>query len=212
MGFDINCGVRLCALNLELNDLKDMKKLGRRLKGRIPAGLLERRVELTSTQMESILSEGAKAAVELGLGHEGDLSSMESNGLLEGQQRTLSERALKRGELALGTLGSGNHFLELQVVDQILDPEAAKAFGLRKGQVTAMIHTGSRGLGHQVCSDHVDALERHTRKVQPVGMQKSGTSHCPIGSWPRPLPFQGGQAYFKRCRRLEITHLQIVVH
>ena len=89
---------------------------------------------------------------------------MESNGLLEGQQRTLSERALKRGELALGTLGSGNHFLELQVVDQILDPEAAKAFGLRKGQVTAMIHTGSRGLGHQVCSDHVDTLERHYKK------------------------------------------------
>ena len=105
VGFDINCGVRLCALNLELNDLKDMKKLGRRLKGRIPAGPSGKGgVELTSTQMESILSEGAKAAVELGLGHEGDLASMESNGLLEGQQRTLSERALKRGELALGTL------------------------------------------------------------------------------------------------------------
>ena len=126
VGFDINCGVRLCALNLELNDLKDMKKLGRRLKGRFLQALLEKEgVELTSTQMESILSEGAKAAVELGLGHEGDLSSMESNGLLEGQQRTLSERALKRGELALGTLWLRQPFLELQVVDQILDPEAA---------------------------------------------------------------------------------------
>ena len=130
---------------------------------------------------------------------------MESNGLLEGQQRTLSERALKRGELALGTLGSGNHFLELQVVDQILDPEAAKAFGLRKGQVTAMIHTGLVDWGTK-CAQITSMLwSGITRKVQPVGMQKSGTSHCPIGSWPRPLSIpRRGKPTLKRYRRLEI--------
>jgi tRNA-splicing ligase RtcB len=165
VGFDINCGVRLCALDLEQKDLKDMKKLGRRLKGRIPAGPSGKGgVELSEVQMDAILSEGAKAAVEFGLGHDVDLDSMESNGLLEGQERGLSTRAMKRGEFSLGTLGSGNHFLELQVVDEIMDSEAARAFGLRPGQVTAMIHTGSRGLGHQVCSDHVDSLERNYRK------------------------------------------------
>ena len=199
VGFDINCGVRLCALNLELNDLKDMKKLGRRLKGRIPAGPSGKGgVELTSTQMESILSEGAKAAVELGLGHEGDLDSMESNGLLEGQQRTLSERAMKRGALALGTLGSGNHFLELQVVDKILDPDAAKAFGLRKGQVTAMIHTGSRGLGHQVCSDHVDALERQYKQTASGWHAEKWDITLPDRQLAAaPFHSKEGQAYFE---------------
>ena len=161
VGFDINCGVRLCALDLELSDLKDMKKLGRRLKGRIPAGPSGKGgVEVNRNQIDSLLSEGAKAAAELGLGYDSDLHSIESNGFLNGNQNRISERAIRRGELALGTLGSGNHFLELQVVDSILDEEAARAFGLREGQVTAMIHSGSRGLGHQVCSDHVENLER----------------------------------------------------
>ena len=88
VGFDINCGVRLCALDLEQSDLRDMKKLGRRLKGRIPAGPSAKGgVDLSESGLESILSEGAKAAVELGLGHDGDLASMESNGLLEANQR-----------------------------------------------------------------------------------------------------------------------------
>lgn len=165
VGFDINCGVRLCTLEMEQGDLRDMKRLGRRLKGRIPAGPSGKGgVELSATQMEQILAEGAAAAADLGLGHHADLPNLESNGILEGEERGLSERALKRGSLALGTLGSGNHFLELQVVDEIHDTDAAAAYGLRLGQVTAMIHTGSRGLGHQVCSDHVDALEARYRR------------------------------------------------
>ena len=81
------------------------------------------------------------------------------------EERHNFRRAEKRGKKSLGTLGSGNHFLELQVVDTIVDEEAAKAFGIRKGQVTAMIHTGSRGLGHQVCSDHVSKIEENYSKV-----------------------------------------------
>jgi tRNA-splicing ligase RtcB len=110
--------------------------------------------------MASVLSEGAKAAIDIGWGESEDLLAIESNGLLDSSEINVGERAQKRGMKALGTLGSGNHFLELQIVDRIEDPLAAKAYGLREGQVTAMIHTGSRGLGHQVCSEHVAKIER----------------------------------------------------
>ena len=94
--------------------------------------------------------------------------SIESNGILDSKERNLSERAIKRGEKALGTLGSGNHFLELQVIDKIVDIEAAKAYGLSEGQITVMIHTGSRGLGHQVCSEHVNAIESNYKKNNDI--------------------------------------------
>ena len=199
VGFDINCGVRLCALDLQQNDLRDMKKLGRRLKGRIPAGPSAKGgVDLSESGLESILSEGAKAAVELGLGHDDDLVSMESNGLLEANQRDLSELAIKRGSLSLGTLGSGNHFLELQVVDKILDVEAAKAFGLRQGQVTAMIHTGSRGLGHQVCSDHVQGLEsRYKKTADGWHAEKWGITLPDQQLAAAPFHSKEGQSYFE---------------
>ena len=199
VGFDINCGVRLCALDLEQKDIRDMKKFGRRLKGRIPAGPSAKGgVDLSELGMESILAEGAKAAVELGLGHHEDLAAMESNGLLDGDERGLSERALKRGSLSLGTLGSGNHFLELQVVDAILDEEAARAFGLRQGQVTAMIHTGSRGLGHQVCTDHVEALEQRYKKTKNGWYAEEWDITLPDRQLASaPFHSKEGQAYFE---------------
>jgi len=199
VGFDINCGVRLCALDLEQKDIRDMKKFGRRLKGRIPAGPSAKGgVDLSELGMESILAEGAKAAVELGLGHHEDLAAMESNGLLGGDERGLSERALKRGSLSLGTLGSGNHFLELQVVDAILDEEAARAFGLRQGQVTAMIHTGSRGLGHQVCTDHVEALEQRYKKTKNGWYAEEWDITLPDRQLASaPFHSKEGQAYFE---------------
>ncbi len=164
VGFDINCGVRLCATELDVADIRDLKGLASRLAGRIPAGASGKGgVSLDANGLEAILAEGAAAAVEMGYGEARDLATIESNGLLEGDERGLSERAQKRGMKALGTLGSGNHFLELQVVDRVVDEQAAKAFGLREGQVTAMIHTGSRGLGHQVCTDHVGDIEKRYR-------------------------------------------------
>ena len=159
VGFDINCGVRLCALDIEVNDI-DAKILAGALAQKIPAGASSKGgVILDDTSMASILSEGAAAAVELGWGESQDLAAIESNGVLDSEEREIGERAMKRGMKALGTLGSGNHFLELQVVDRIEDGSAAAAYGLREGQVTAMIHTGSRGLGHQVCSEHVATIE-----------------------------------------------------
>ena len=164
VGFDINCGVRLCALDVEFKDI-NAKRLAKRLAELIPAGATSKGgVILDSTKIDHILSEGANAAIDMGWGETRDLSAIESNGKLDSYERDIGERAMKRGSKSLGTLGSGNHFLELQVVDTIVDEKAAKAFGIRKGQVTAMIHTGSRGLGHQVCSDHVSKIEQNYSK------------------------------------------------
>ena len=159
VGFDINCGVRLCAMDVQVRDI-DSKALAGMLAREIPAGASSKGgVGLDETRMDSILGNGAGAAIEMGWGEFRDLEVIESNGSLESEERSVSERAVKRGMKALGTLGSGNHFLELQVVDRVVDEGAAAAYGLREGQITAMIHTGSRGLGHQVCSEHVAAIE-----------------------------------------------------
>ena len=161
VGFDINCGVRLCALDITFNEI-DTKALARKLADSIPAGATSKGgVLLDQTGIDLVLSEGANAAVEMGWGESRDLEMIESNGILETNERNLGERAKKRGSKSMGTLGSGNHFLELQVVDRVVDERAAKAFGIREGQITAMIHTGSRGLGHQVCSDHVANIEQN---------------------------------------------------
>ncbi len=168
VGFDINCGVRLCSLDIDVREI-DVKKIALELANKIPAGATRKGgVKLSQTQLMSVLSGGAKAAVEYGWGENRDLANIESNGLLDSQESNLSERAMKRGEDALGTLGSGNHFLELQYVDKIVDKEAAKAFGLVEGRITVMIHTGSRGLGHQVCSEHVKTIESKYRKKDDI--------------------------------------------
>ncbi len=159
VGFDINCGVRLCSLGIPAKDV-DCKSLADNLATQIPSGATRKGgIALNENSLDSILAEGVVAAVELGLGESRDIGSVESRGILEAEQRNISDRARKRGSTSLGTLGSGNHFLELQVVDRVVDSKAAAAFGLFEGDLAAMIHTGSRGLGHQVCSEHVSIIE-----------------------------------------------------
>ena len=178
VGFDINCGVRLCSIDLGLEDLVHLtrkksgsgsKEFGNRLKARIPAGETGKGgFKLSPHDLESILAEGAKGAAEIGIGHDDDLSRMEMKGNLGGDANSISEIAKRRGLSALGSIGRGNHFLEIQVVDEIIDERAANVFGLEEGRLTAMIHTGSRGLGYQVCSEHVKQLEglyRHRGEV-----------------------------------------------
>ena len=151
VGFDINCGVRVLALEATIDDIPNIKKLGGRMAGRIPAGASGKGgLDIDMPQIRALTEGGAQAAVEMGIGFDEDLSSLESNGLLEVEDATLSSRALERGLRALGTLGSGNHFLELQSVEKLVDEETAKHWGLYEGQLLAMIHSGSRGLGHQV--------------------------------------------------------------
>ena len=160
VGFDINCGVRFLALEATLDDVPNLKKLAGRLAGRIPAGGSGKGgVEITAQGLKEVLQGGASAALELGYGQDDDIPALESSGCMETTNATVSQRALERGLKALGTLGSGNHFLELQSVENLVDVSTAKAWGLFEGQLVAMIHSGSRGLGHQVCTDHVRQLE-----------------------------------------------------
>jgi tRNA-splicing ligase RtcB len=168
IGFDINCGVRLLATDLSTDDLGDrVAALVDALYAAIPSGVGSHGpVSLDGRELGAVMEQGAAWAVDRDHGFGDDLARLESGGRIAGADPgAVSERARERGRRQLGTLGSGNHFLELQVVDEIHDEAAATAFGLRHGQVTVMIHTGSRGLGHQVCTDALDttgkALRRH---------------------------------------------------
>ena len=160
IGFDINCGVRLLVSNLSREELEPHKsRLADLLYREVPSGVGSERkdVRFSRKELKEILREGAGWLVQRGFGNPEDLRFIESEGRLPwANPDKVSERAFERGAPQLGTLGSGNHFLEVQYVDQIYDPEAAEALGLFPGQVTVLIHTGSRGLGHQVCQDYVE--------------------------------------------------------
>lgn len=161
VGFDINCGVRVLALDATIDDIPNIKKLAGRIAGRIPAGASGKGgLEIQMKDLDELILGGAESAAELGIGYFEDLDSLESNGKLQTDNSDISERAKQRGLRALGTLGSGNHFLELQSVETIVDSETAQHWGLYEGQLLAMIHSGSRGLGHQVCSEHSRKLEQ----------------------------------------------------
>ena len=165
VGFDINCGVRLLSTGLAADSI-DVRRIVDSLQRSVPAGATSKGgVQLSTSELDGILAGGARAATEMGLGADTDLERIESGGFMETTERDLSERALARGGKSLGTLGSGNHFLELQVVDRVVDEHAAKEFGILEGDVTVMIHSGSRGLGHQVCSDHVKEIESKYKQV-----------------------------------------------
>ena len=184
IGFDINCGVRLLRSELELADVRPMlDRLADGLFHAVPSGVgshAGRR--LSHADLEAVLRRGAGWAVASGYGSEADLAVTEEGGCLStADPGHISERARGRGANQLGTLGSGNHFLEVQVVDQVLDGEAARALGLREGQVTVMIHCGSRGLGHQVCTDHIEAMEQATRRFG-ITLPDRQLACAPLGS------------------------------
>jgi tRNA-splicing ligase RtcB len=164
VGYDINCGVRLLALPLGFAELGDRRRrLVHEISRQVPVGSGGRgaREGVAGANLERVLAEGPRALLEdLGIGSEEELELTESGGRLPGAEpRLVSPRARERGAGQLGTLGSGNHFLELQRVERVHDAAAASAFGLREGQVTILIHSGSRGLGHQVCTDFVRQMD-----------------------------------------------------
>ncbi len=167
VGYDINCGVRLLRSNLKRNDiLPRQKEIVDALYNEIPAGVGSKgRIRLNPEEERKLLLHGAKWAVGEGYGEPADLERIESGGYIEGADPSLiSRKAYERGRAQQGTLGSGNHFLEIQYVDEIYDEEAASAFGLFLDQFTVMIHTGSRGFGHQVCTDFLEVMERAVQK------------------------------------------------
>jgi tRNA-splicing ligase RtcB len=162
VGYDINCGVRLLALPVGAAELGARKEaLMAEIARRVPTGAgQEGPLTLRGRDLDRVLEQGPRALVERGIGTEEDVAHTESGGRLEGADPAgVSERARTRGAAQLGTVGSGNHFVELQRVERILDPEAAAAFGLAAGGVTVLIHSGSRGLGHQVCTDFVRRMD-----------------------------------------------------
>ncbi len=163
VGFDINCGTRIIRSNLTENVVRPLlKQLVDQLFRDIPAGLGGRGdIELTDADLDELFVRGAAWAVERGYGVPEDLDVTESNGAMPGAAPSeVSARARLRGRRQLGTLGAGNHFLEIQVLEQVLDREVATAFGFTDpGQVVFFLHTGSRGLGHQVCQDFLEVME-----------------------------------------------------
>jgi tRNA-splicing ligase RtcB len=162
VGYDINCGVRLLALPLSAAELGERRiPLVHEISRAIPAGTGKHgRLRLSGPELDSVLREGPRALVARGIGREHDLEHTESLGCLPGADpATVSARAHERGAGQLGTVGAGNHFIELQRVAGIFDERTAAAFGLATGQLAILIHSGSRGLGHQVCTDHVRTMD-----------------------------------------------------
>ncbi|MBI3010920.1 MAG: RtcB family protein [Candidatus Omnitrophica bacterium] len=163
VGYDINCGVRLVKTDLTVEDVQPkLRTLIASLFNTIPCGVgMSGNIRISKQDADRVMTQGSRWVIGKGYGVAEDAAHTESQGCLEGSDPAqVSERAFKRASDQLGTLGSGNHFLEVQVVDTVFNEEAAGVLGLHEGQVTVMIHSGSRGFGYQICDDYLDVMER----------------------------------------------------
>jgi tRNA-splicing ligase RtcB (3'-phosphate/5'-hydroxy nucleic acid ligase) len=193
VGFDINCGVRMLRSNLVSSEVEPkVSSLVDSLFEAVPSGVgATGRLHVNDQQLTEAFISGARWAVEQGYGVEADLAHCEESGSMSGADPShVSIKARKRGRPQFGTLGSGNHFLEIQRVDEIYDPEVASKFGLFKGQITVMIHCGSRGAGHQICTDHLDVLSQAVSKYR-IDIPDKQLACAPIGS-PEAKNYFGG--------------------
>jgi tRNA-splicing ligase RtcB (3'-phosphate/5'-hydroxy nucleic acid ligase) len=169
VGYDINCGCRLVTTRLAHEDIRDrLKDLISALYHHIPTGVGSKSdLKLSANEERRVLIEGAKWAVDRGYGTDEDLEATEDGGKMAGADpEMVSARAIERGREQLGTLGSGNHFLEIEVVEEIFDKKAAAAFGLAEDQICVLIHSGSRGLGYQVCDDYLARMVKHLGELE----------------------------------------------
>jgi tRNA-splicing ligase RtcB len=167
IGYDINCGVRLLASELSLQEAESqLPRLADALYASCPSGVgVKGSVPLKDRELDRVCRDGARWAEQQGFAAEGDLLATEEAGRLDGGEvGAVSAHARERGRPQLGTLGAGNHFVEVDVVDKVFHPEAAQAMGLAEGRLTLQIHCGSRGFGHQICSDYVDELQTAVRR------------------------------------------------
>ncbi|TAJ43992.1 RtcB family protein [Methanofollis fontis] len=190
VGYDINCGVRLIATPLRADDITQPRALIEELFRTVPTGVgAESSLRLSHHDLAAMMTEGVRWAVEAGYGVENDISHCEESGRLDAADTApVSKKAFQRGMPQAGTLGSGNHFLEIQEVDAVFDPETAEAFGLSPGQICFMVHCGSRGLGHQVCTDHLRVLES-AHKRYGISIPDRQLACAPLSS-------PEGEAYF----------------
>ena len=211
VGFDINCGVRLVRTNLSVKDVDGdkVKQLVDQLFQNVPSGLGSKgKVRVSIKEINEVLEGGARWAVENGYGWQDDLEVVEENGCLEhADSSVVSDRAKQRGLSQIGSLGAGNHFLEIQKVAEVYDEEAAKAFGLKRDQIVVMIHTGSRGCGHQICTDHLKVLEQAVRKYN-IKLPDRQLACAPVKSREAVNYFNAmaAAANFAWCNRQMIVH------
>ncbi len=168
IGYDINCGVRMIRSDLERGEVKDhIEDLAGRFYGQVPCGVGSSGgiKKLTAKELRKVMVRGGEWAVQKGMGNQDDLHRTEAGGAMDGADpNAVSDKAVKRGRPQLGTLGSGNHFLEIDYVDEVFDERTARVFGVFEDAVVFQIHCGSRGFGHQICTDYIDVMRRALNK------------------------------------------------
>ncbi len=211
VGYDIACGVRLLRTDLLAPEIKTtIPGLVHELSRMIPAGVGRRgNMKLSPKELDDLMTGGVPWVIEQGLGRPEDVEAIEDGGVLDGADSSMvSARARERGFDQPGTLGAGNHFAEVQVVEEVFDPRAAAAFGIDKDQLCVMVHSGSRGLGHQVCTDYV--------KIMGPAAARAGISLPDRQLACAPISSREGREYyaamacavnFARCNRQVMTHL-----
>lgn len=212
IGFDINCGMRLVTTNLTINDVRPkLKQLVDELYERVPAGVGSAGfVKLSPGTFREIVDEGARWCIRNGFGWEEDLQRTEEHGTAEGATAAkVSERAIQRGKGQIGTLGSGNHYLEIQHVkaENIVDQEIAKAFGLFPDQIVVMFHCGSRGFGHQVATDYLQTFNKVMASYD-ISVPDRELACAPFQS-------QEGQDYFAAMKggiNMSFANRQVILH
>jgi tRNA-splicing ligase RtcB len=211
VGYDINCGVRLLRTALKADDVRPvLRELAEALYRAIPSGVGSHRkdLRLSDGELDDVMEVGAAWAVGRGFGSARDVAHMEAGGsIADANPGVVSKRARERGRAQLGTIGSGNHFVEVGRVARVFDAEVAGAFGLFEGDVTVLIHTGSRGFGYQVCDDHLEAMQGASRRY---GIELPDRQLCaaPLTS-PEARDYLGAMAAaanFAFANRQVITH------
>ena len=210
VGFDINCGVRLLATPFSEEEVRPkLEALVHQIFRDVPSGTgRSGLLNVPRSELDKLLRDGARWAVENGYGTEDDLQHIEEYGTIPNADPNLvSHRAKERGKDQVGTLGSGNHFIEIQVVAEVFDEEIAKAFGLQKDQIVVLIHTGSRGLGHQVCTDYLEVMQEAMKRYR-IEVVDRQLACVPIKSMEGQnyLKAMAGAANFAFANRQLITH------
>ncbi len=210
VGYDISCGVRLVRTNLQRREVVPRThELARELARLVPKGLgAQGRLGLNRAELEKLLEHGVPQLIAGGIGWEEDLEHIEEGGAYSGADPAkVSERAFERGRGQVGTLGSGNHFLEIQAVDAIYDADVARGFGLERDQVVVMVHSGSRGLGHQVATDYIKLMDRVVQRER-ISLPDRQLVCAPVESREGRdyLAAMACAANFALCNREAMTH------
>jgi tRNA-splicing ligase RtcB (3'-phosphate/5'-hydroxy nucleic acid ligase) len=210
VGYDINCGMRVLRSDYKEKDIKNyLNDLASEIQKEVPSGLGKgRKLKFDVSSLDEILEKGALKIIEDGYGEKEDIENCEANGRLDwADSGNVSDRAKNRGKDQVGTLGSGNHFLEIQKVSEIFDEKIAEVFGLFKDQVIVMIHTGSRGLGHQIATDYIKLMVRAQEKYG-INLPDKELAACPINS-------KEGKKYFSAMAcgaNYAWTNRQMITH